>query len=194
MNKKVLNIAIITSVVLVFVGIGCYVYTNIKSALNYCYKVVNFSISNINKDGISLKVRLALLNNSEISATIEGYNFGVWINDIKIATIKESIKKQISPKVINYIDIPVTINPKEFGSGLYEKVLNVLSTYLLNKDKVIVKVEGSFSANVVLWSVRDYPISISMSVKEIMTNKTTESDICKNFNTKVQTSFFGFKI
>lgn len=182
-RKNIIGLGIATSIILLIAGVGYYVFANVSNALNYCYRIVGFKVKNISSKSIDFALNLAFYNPSELSANIESYDLQVFVNDIKLANIRQNVAKTIKPNNITYVDIPVSIVPSEMGDNLFLKALGVISKYTSDRSGVVITISGNYTVKVGFIRFSNRPISISMSLKEIE-EPSTNSDICEGFEIK----------
>lgn len=145
--------------------------------LDFCYTISSFRFSSINTNGISFSLILNIVNQSDIDINIKGYNFNVYLNDIKLANIISSqsqiwAKRSTSPIAVN---INVKWNDLSINIG---KITELVRYYITNKSKLLLKIDGKLSAEAFKISIKDYPFDMQFTIAELL-SPNTEPSTCK---------------
>ena len=159
----------------ILVGVGTLAYagytffkTEMKKLMNWCYKIKSYKINAFDLQHIDMTLQLLFRNNSDFDLTIYGYNLNVYLNDTLITKLSNTISQTINNNSVTLLTLPVNV----VLSGLMDfgKIADLVTKYLTDTSKIIIKVEGTISAGVSGLQVKDLPFSMSMSLKEIMTD------------------------
>jgi len=180
MNKTARNILIVGSILLFFGSIGFYVYSNVKMSMKFCYKISGLKITSITSEKIDITLQTKIKNRSDFSVKLKSYKFNIWINEILVATVNQSLTQTIQNLAVSTLNIPVSIEISKLGKLKFKQIHTLALLMFTQPDKFIVRTEGVVSGEVQGVTVKDFPIDISMNYNEI-TAPSTDDDICKNF-------------
>ncbi|KAJ8755127.1 hypothetical protein K2173_018925 [Erythroxylum novogranatense] len=67
-------------------------------------------------------LHLKLENKNDFDLGLNALEYEVWLSDVSIGAAELTKSAKIDKNGINYIDIPVTFKPKEFGSALWDMI------------------------------------------------------------------------
>lgn len=118
-----------------------FIYKYIKKQYNlildYCYKITNFKIKNINKGEISLELKVLFKNISDINYSLNKLSVDIYIENYYFGKIYSNNIETISNKEVEAVfDINISLlKNKNIG-----KILALLLTkYLYDKDNIMFK-------------------------------------------------------
>lgn len=170
-------------VAIVFIGIGLvgygmysFVTKEIEKATHYCYKIKRYKFRQLTKDNIGLDVDVLIRNRSAFDVDVYGYNFNVYVNNRKVANVVNKTKQTINNNALSQLTLSVDFKPKDLFPSLAEAAL-LVSYAMFNKEKFIIKVEGTVSAGSSGVQLKDLPLSITMNLAEI-TKDDPNKEIC----------------
>jgi len=170
---------IIAIVVIVLAG-AYFGYIQYIKAMNYCYNInaKKTKVNNIGIKSISIDFAIDFKNNSDLEANIDGYQFDILLNGIKVSGATSNTQVIMKPNSLTTIIIPININPE---SLLSKQLVNLktLSDIVSNRSNVIIAVNGSVSGGVLGIKVKQLPIQLSYSLAELLTPNTTPKIKCQ---------------
>ncbi len=177
MKKGIIIIVIIISLIVVA---GYFAKKQFDKVMKYCYNY-NIKQSKINKISssiIDIDFALDFKNNSDLEAQIDGYNFDILLNDVKISHVSSSAPVKIKSKAFTTITIPIKVN---VTSLLSKNLLNLetAKNLISDRSKIMIGIKGVVSAGALGLKVKDMPIEISMSLTEMMAPSTEPTVECK---------------
>ena len=148
------------------IGIGVYagkVYHDIK---NISYELVKYQFKGIKEGKAFIDFILRIKNISIVRIKIVGYEFDIFINDIRVGAIKGTKEQVIKPEQYSLLSIPLGINLAEtFGLVRSADILSSLAT---NPKAIVISLKGMFAAEVFKLKVKNIPIDYSISLQEII--------------------------
>ena len=148
------------------IGIGVYagkVYHDIK---NISYELVKYQFKGIKEGKAFIDFILRIKNISIVRIKIVGYEFDIFINDIRVGAIKGTKEQVIKSEQYSLLSIPLGINLAEtFGLVRSADILSSLAT---NPKAIVISLKGMFAAEVFKLKVKNIPIDYSISLQEII--------------------------
>ena len=135
-------IGILAGIGLIGIGIAVQIKRQISLLEDYCYKIKpkSFNLKNLTKAGIDFSLILLVKNQSKINASINGYSFEVFINEIPATTIFSDNETPFLAESVNEVPINVNIDfvkNKKLNIG---QVLQLLKYYITDKSKIKIKI------------------------------------------------------
>lgn len=148
---------------LIIAGIAGNIGRQIYLLKNMDYNVLGFVIRHITKTHLTVALTMSITNNSDITAEIDDYDIGVYINGMYIGQIKYS-KPQIinankTTNIIVQFDIPFK---QKLNIG---DMLRLTASYFGDKSKIKVKLEGQAKIKHSFFKL-NVPISYDFSLDE----------------------------
>ena len=128
------------------------------------YKLKGVKILNINLRNVELELLVEIINDSDISIDVSGYDLKVSLNDIFVGTIKNATKNQSLKGLGGISNFPLKLNisTKAFiGTGL----INGLQENFKNST---LKIKGTFGLKKGFIKLKDLPIDESYKMKDFM--------------------------
>lgn len=176
MKKLFIGIGLLGGIGTLGYGLYKYYMVQIAKAMNYCYKIKSYKINNFSMTNLSMNLGVLFRNQSEFDLDIYGYNITVYINDVKTAVLKSNSKTAIAHNDTTLINMQVDVNPQIIFSDT-KKLAQIILWSVTDTSKIIIRIEGTLSAGASFITVKDLPLKISMSMKEIMTDDPN-AEIC----------------
>jgi LEA14-like dessication related protein len=177
MNKKLLiGTGFAAGFILLICGLYKWYMVQLDKVMQYCYKIKRYKFNTISLDKIDMTIDVLIRNKSAFDFDVYGYDMAVYINDIKIAKLKDQTNQHIVNNGLSLIKLNVNVLPKEVFKDA-KKLGEIISWSLLDKEKVKITVDGTISAGSSFLKVRDLPIKITMTLKEIMTDDPN-AEVC----------------
>ena len=177
MNKKVLIIVgVIAGFGLLGYGLFQWYRTQIDKVMQYCYKIKRYKIIQFDMNKILMTIDVLIRNKSAFDMDINGYDMSVYINDVKIAVLKDTLTQKVNNNSLSLITLNVDVIAKNLFTDL-KKLGQLIVWSAMDKSKVIIKVQGNVSASSSFIKIKDLPINISMSLQEILTDDPN-AEVC----------------
>ena len=105
MKKGYAALAVLGIIGVIGIGFTMYVKKQISLLKEYCYKISDFKIINLEKDNITLGITILIQNNSAIDAIIEGFNFDIYLNGTKVSKVVNNVKQKFLANNITKLNI-----------------------------------------------------------------------------------------
>lgn len=147
------------------VALGAYTYIQVKRAMQYCYKIVSFAPIKVSVDKIVLGINVWFLNKSDFGATVNGYDFDVYLNNVYLSRVSDS--KGFEFKANTSFTIPITV---EFAP---KKVFNLQNITLMlaafkPDSPAKLKMVGKVRATLLGFIPVTAPFTYESTIKELM--------------------------
>ncbi len=172
---------IIAIVVLIILVVLIYLYVQYTKALKYCWKI-NAGLTKIFSMGIKLvKMDLALdfKNTSDLDLSVYGYTFNVLLNGIKVATVKNTTKQLIKANSFSVFNLIVEFSPEQAFKDNKAKIIELTSAFIVNKKNILFTISGEVTAGILGMKVEKVPVSITLSLAELLAPSTEQEQKCK---------------
>lgn len=160
---------------------GAYLYTKdqVKKLLNYCYRLRKFRVVKITKDNFMFTFELHIKNMSDTTVNIKGYDLDLYLQGKKTANIKSEADVLWRAKQIAIIPMTVDVNPEKAFS--LPEIISLVALFGIDKSKIEVTIKGKVSAGLGLLSLRNYPVEIKYSLKELLADNPEDPEMeqCK---------------
>ena len=150
-------------------GIGAYFYYRRQLELleKIEYKVSGIEILQVAP--LKLQIQTTLTNQSEFTFTIRGYDFDIYINDKKVAEVKnakldQKIKGLGGQSNINFI---TEVNKEELGIGT-GGLGSLLSGVLDNLGQTDIRFKGNISVKRGLIEFSNYPVDFQYKLEDFL--------------------------
>lgn len=157
-------------------GLSVWYKGQMSKVMQYCYKIKRYKITRLDTEKIQLAIDLLIRNNSAFSMDINGYDLSVYVNDIKIAILKDTITQTVRNNSLSLITLNVDVIAKNLFKDA-KKLGQIILYAVVDRAKFIIKVEGNVSASSGFLKIKQLPINISMNLDEITTD-SPDSEKC----------------
>jgi LEA14-like dessication related protein len=171
------SIALVVSLIgiglLIIGGVSIYFLSQYQKIKDFCVKFMK-SNTKINSLGISktdITLFFQLLNKSSVKATVDGYEFKIYVNDNYISTAYSKEMIFINPKSFSTVEVNVLFNPLQvlqIGLG------NIGDIIANNREKIKIKVDGKLLGVKSVIKVNEIPISYDTNLKELTSDSTED--------------------
>jgi LEA14-like dessication related protein len=104
-------------------------------------------------------------NLSNIGFDIDSYNFDVYLNNILVSNISESIKQTLVPKGLSEISLRVSFNPTKINVGT---ALELVSALMFKKNTTTIRIKGHVSGSIAYIPFTNMPIDVTSTIEEIL--------------------------
>lgn len=176
------KIAVLAGVLALAYG-AYYVFSQYKKLTNICFTFGGFEISKINRERITITVKLNVKNQSDIAIKLNSYDLSVYLNGAYAAKIvstnpisnKPLVLDTIAPNKISVLSLVIDVEPKK-NAALAN--LDFISKILLDVNNIKIKIAGNLSVNVAGVGLKSFPLTIESKLKEMMPNKAIPSQPC----------------
>jgi len=150
-------------------GIGFFLYSNIKKAMDFGLKIQSLKLNSYDTSTINITLIAKITNDSNILAHIKSYDFDLFVKDKKVADINSSTPATIKPKSSLLIDIPVSIKTETFKKySDYMSIISAFTTSIANSQETYIELKGSLSGEFSKINIKEIPIDIKYTLKEII--------------------------
>ena len=126
------------------------------------YKLKGVKILNITLRNVELELLVEIINDSDISIDVSGYDLKVYLNDIFVGTIKNATTNQTLKGLGGVSEFPLKLNisTKAFiGQGL-------ISGLQENFKNSKLRIEGTFGLKKSFIKLKDLPIDETYKMKD----------------------------
>lgn len=176
------KIVVLASVIALGFG-AYYLYSQYTKLTNICFSFAGFEISKINRERITITVKLNVKNQSDIAVKLNSYDLTAYMNGAYVAKItsinpisnKPMVLDTIAPNKTSVLSLIIDIEPKK------SKALanwDFVSKILLDVNNVNIKITGNMSVTVAGLGVKQFPLTIESKLKEMLPNKQVPSQPC----------------
>lgn len=150
-----------------------YLKNQIDLMMDFCYKISGFKINSFREDNISISLFLKITNQSKEAIVIEKYNFDILINGHKIGVVKNDTSQIWKAQSTSTIMANINSDLSKLNIPLLY-ILNMINYYIGDQSKLIFTFNGKLSVKIFGFiPVRNYPLNIVYSLKELMANEET---------------------
>lgn len=163
----------------VVIGLGAlawYIYRQANLLLNFCFNFVGYKIHTLNRDKISIELKLSIKNRSGLDVTIDSYNFDVFMNGAFVTKIRSNKNQVIAKHSFSVLSLMVDVEPKK-NKDLAN--WDFLSRVLFDVNNIKFKITGTVSAKALGISASNVPVDIEMKLKEMLPDSKNPSPPCK---------------
>lgn len=165
----------------VLAGVGAlawYFKSQANLLMQPCVNFVGYKIHKLNRERITIEVKMSIKNKSNFDIIINSYNFDVFMNGAYVTKISSKKATEIKTKSSTVLSLMIDIEPKK-NRDLAN--WDFLSRILLDINNIKLKIRGSVSAGALGISAKNVPIDIEMKLKEMMPGPTNPAlpDPCK---------------
>lgn len=170
--KKVIIIAGI-------LGVGAlawYLYHQANLLMQYCFNFTGYKIVTLNRERITLEVKLEIKNNSNFEVNINSYNFQVFMNGAYVTNVSSKKVQPIAKKSFSTLTLLIDVEPKK-NKDLAN--WDYLSLLLLDVNNIKLKIAGTVSASALGISAENVKVNLEMKLKEMLPDSKNPSPPCK---------------
>lgn len=159
---------------LIIIGsVSIYFLSQYKKIKDFC---VNFKKSNtkINSLGISktdITLFFELLNKSNVEATVDGYEFKIYVNNNYVSTAYSSNLITVNPKSFSTIEVNVLFNPLQILQIGLGNIGDILAN---KKENIKIRIEGRLIGVKSVIKVNEIPIVYDTDLKELTSDSEDE--------------------
>lgn len=173
------SIALVASLIglglLILGGVSFYFLNQYKKLKEFCVKFMK-SNTKINSLGISktdITLFFKLLNKSKVEATVDGYEFKIYINDNYVSTAYSLNKITINPESFSTIEVNVLFNPLQ----VLQIGLGNIGDIIANKrDNFKIRIDGKLIGVKSVIKVNEIPISYDTDLKELTSGSAEDEE------------------
>ena len=180
MKKTLTIISILTGLSIIGTGFYLIIKEQIKLMESYCWKVKDVLIKQFGFNNASLTVVLNLKNQSDINLEIIDYNFGIFLDDLKVADVKNTVKTVWKAKSISEIMFDINFNPSIVIKDA-KKISNLAVNIFAYPQNVMFTAKGTVTVKHSFIKVSNLPIEY----------KTTFADLNKDDETPYECKIEG---
>ena len=177
-----LKAGIIVGLAVALTAISLKVYANLKKAMDYCVRVSKIQVNRFSNSAIDIILTARYLNRSTLEATITGYNLDIFLNDKKLANVKQSQSIKIAKAGVSEFGVPVSIDPRQ--KFTLAEIATLIANYMTNagKDRIKIRAAGTISVKAYGVNVaKDKEIDLSYTLKELLETDPNASPCPEKF-------------
>jgi len=175
-NKQKIYLAIGGAMALGLGGMTFYVVRQMTLLRNSCYSVTGAVIKKMGLNKVELTLMMKILNRSTVPVTIKKQSYNIYVNDMLVSQIRKDDIFTLEPRQSKTIALEVSFNPMD----LLKAGLQNIQAIIGDKNKLIIRTEGTVTAKTGMVGVKNMKIETTMSLAELLA-PTPMDDPCKNF-------------
>jgi len=156
------------------VTLGIYIFGEIKKLKEGCVRLLMVRNLSFNK-GINFTAILGFKNRSDLSLNLISQQYKVFVNDYHVADIKSPLEVTVKSHDETPISVDITIDP---ATTISAGLRNLGSLLLNQKEKIIISLKGSVSAKAGVVNVKEIPVDLKWTLKELTEPIKTEDSKC----------------
>lgn len=159
MENRTRNIVIIGSLVTLLGGVGLYVWRQYSLLKSIKVGFGKIRFNKINQNELDVDLSLQITNPSDQSFVIDGYDLNIYLGDMVIANVKNSVAniKLNSMGVPSILPIRIVAIPKQIFS---RERLPLLVKFIGNPMGGWLRIKGTLSVRHQLVYLKDYPLDM----------------------------------
>ena len=108
-----------------------------------------------------------------------GYTFDISLNGIKVATVKNTNKQLIKANSFSVFNLIVEFSPEQAFKDNKSKLIELSSAFIANKKNILFTISGDVTAGILGMKVEKVPVSMTLSLAEILAPSTEQEQKCK---------------
>jgi len=114
--------------------------------------------------GLHLTLILGFKNKSDLSLELKSQQYKVYVNDYHVADIKTPLGIQVVSNKETQIPVDINID----ADTLLRAGLKNVTALLFDKDKLVVRLQGSVTAKAGIVTVSQIPVDLAWTLKELL--------------------------
>jgi LEA14-like dessication related protein len=149
-------------------------------AMKYCfvYNIKRSRVKVANAKQISIDLAIDYKNTADITFEVDGYDLDILLNGKKVANVKSTQKVSIKANDFTTLIVPINVSLSELlKQNLIDK--DFIKNILLDKSKIVITTTGKVSGGALGIKAKDFPISIPITLAELMQPSTEPEQVCK---------------
>ncbi len=162
--------------VVALVGFGIwYAADQYKKLTDVCFNFDGYDIQKINRERITILVKLKLKNKSDLAITLTSYDFNIFMNGAAVSRIRSNKAQLIKSNSFTVLSLLIDVEPKNVKSLAN---WDFISQILLDVNNVKIKIQGTIGAHVSGIGVKSLPISVESKLKDMRPDPNVKSEPC----------------
>lgn len=153
-------------------------YWQYTKIMKYCISFKGLKLKSIGLGKIDFDLFLNFMNKSDLNFTIKSQEYTAYLNDVKVANVKNNLGVEIKANSTNVIPLNVVISTQNVKNLLATNLLNIVKDTSSGKIKVDIKLKVSIYG--ITFSI---PYVYESTIKELSApapaNQASTSMICK---------------
>lgn len=145
-------------------GIGAYLKRQFDYLYNATYKISSAIINNIGLSNIRFSIYITLTNKGDISAWIRNQSYDVFVNDVFIVNVKNPTDVHLNSNGDTILPLAIEFDP----SKLLSTAVKNITSLLLDKSKIVFRIEGKLSAEAGAVKMKDFKFNMLYTLQEII--------------------------
>ena len=126
---------------------GAFAYLQYQKLKDFTLKVKNIAIKKISMAKLDFDLFLNFENKSSADFTIVSQKYDVYVNDVFIAKIENTLPNKVKAKSISVIGVNVSLSPKDIIAKVGSGTIDILTS----PDKIKIRVECSMRAKLLVF-------------------------------------------
>jgi LEA14-like dessication related protein len=129
-------------------GLGALAYYQYKKLMDFTLGFKSARVNSVGVNGINLDLFFNFTNKSAVKVEVLSQSYDVYINDIYVTTLSNSLANTIQPKATSVVGVNVNLTKSDLASlgqrlkGGLLSLLNVANIKVTIKEHIKMKVAG----------------------------------------------------
>tara|TARA_R110000868_G_scaffold167297_1_gene401569 strand:- start:497 stop:1006 length:510 start_codon:yes stop_codon:yes gene_type:complete len=147
MNDKKKKL-IITAVIGLFTITGAIAYWQYQKLKKFVLKFKSIKFNKISTDSLNFDLFLDFTNTSNVQFILTNQQYMVYVNDIFVAKVQNTISNKVKAKSTSTIGVNVNLVPKDIAQKVGSGALDIL----MDKSKIKIKIDSEITAKLGVFS------------------------------------------
>lgn len=179
-NKKG-SIALIVTLVgiglLIVGGVGGYLLNQYRKLTDICvkYLITRAKVNSLALTKIDITLPIQLENKSDLTATVDGYELDILVNDVKVSEAYSNKFVEINPKGYSIIDVNILFNPLQVLQIGLANVADLLN----NREQVKIKITGNIIGLKSVIKIKKFPVTYETNLAELTSDSGEDESTCE---------------
>lgn len=169
-TPKLRNGLIIGGLLVAATGLAVYMKRQFNLIKESCYTISGGIIHNLALDSVKMTLFFKFVNDSDITIKLSDMNFNIYVNNMFVTKIVRSQEQTVLSKANTIIRLDFEFKPKD----LLRAGITNIEPIIYDKEKLIISVKGTFSAQTGILKLRNFPIQEDITLKELLTPSSKE--------------------
>lgn len=172
-RKIVIGVGIIAAIGALASGIYLFYKRQIALALQYAYKISKVKLYHIRKDSFSFELFVKIMNKSDFSLVINGYDLDVIMNGRKIANVASNKQYKIYPTNTSEISLMIDFDPSQVFDKNY--LSELLSYAVVDQSKLKLQITGALNISMDFINLKKLKFDYQTTLAQIINSKPNEN-------------------
>jgi LEA14-like dessication related protein len=140
MNKKYIIAGLIGTVTI----LGAIAYLQFQKIKDYCLSINKIKLNGFGLNGVDIDLFMNFVNKSELKLKLLSQTYLVYINDIGVAKISNSVPQVINPSSSSVVSAKLQFNPKQVLGVINKNAIDLAKNADSIKIKFIINMKVGF--------------------------------------------------